>query len=320
MNQRIVNLRHVEILVLDEADRMLDMGFINDIRRVIAQVPAKRQTLLFSATMPQEIEALANSLMKTPVRVRVASESPAAKTVRQAVYFVESHQKLPLLEHLLSSAEITRALVFARTKRGADRVALRLSRSGITAEAIHSNKSQSQRMRALANFKAGKTRVLAASDIASRGLDVDDISHVINYDIPHEAETYVHRIGRTGRAGAAGEAISLCSADQRGDWKSIERLVGGNIKVLQPGIELPAAPAPVAGAPAQERSGGRGPRPATAGGKPGTGQASGNQGSRRSRSPEQKKNTFWQNRHKSTRQTTTSSESSGRSSHRGRGR
>ena len=250
--------------------------------------------------------------MKTPVRVRVASESPAATTVRQTVYFVESHQKLPLLEHLLSSAEMTRALVFARTKRGADRVAQRLSRSGITAEAIHSNKSQNARMRALANFKAGKTRVLAASDIASRGLDVDDISHVINYDIPHEAETYVHRIGRTGRAGAAGAAISLCSADQRGDWRAIERLVGGNIKVLQPGIELPAAPAGVA--PSQERSGGRGPRPTTSGGKPGAG------GAKRSGSPEQQKNNFWRNRHKSTRQTKSSSESSGRSSHRQRGR
>jgi ATP-dependent RNA helicase RhlE len=199
---------------------MLDMGFIVDIRRIIAQVPARRQTLLFSATIPQEIEALASSLMRTPVRVRVATESPAADTVRQAVYFVESHQRLPLLEHLLVSAEMTRALVFTRTKRGADRVAQRLSHGGIAAEAIHSNKSQNARMRALANFKSGKTRVLAASDIASRGLDVDDISHVINYDIPHEAETYVHRSGgRSDFALLGGPARGLAGRRAAGGWE-----------------------------------------------------------------------------------------------------
>jgi len=313
LNQRVLSLAHVEILVLDEADRMLDMGFIHDIRRVVAQVPARRQTLLFSATMPREIQALADSFLKRPVTVRVAPESPAVSTVQQSVYFVESHQKATLLEHLLGNAAVTRVLVFTRTKRGADRVVRRLSRGRIAAEAIHSNKSQNARTRALLNFKSGRTRVLAASDIAARGLDVDDISHVINYDLPREPETYVHRIGRTGRAGASGEAISLCSNEQRSHLRGIERLLGKDIPVLAAGITLPPAPPP--GTRPQARAGSRRKRSAAAGPSATTPSAS-----HRSGSPEQQKNDFWRRRRKSSRLTGTSSGSSGRRGHRARGR
>jgi len=242
LNQRLLSLRDVEIFVLDEADRMLDMGFIHDIRRVIAQLPARRQTLMFSATMPREIRALAKTILQKPVQVKVAAESPAADTVKQALYFVDHQSKPALLEHLLEDPQITRALVFTRTKHGANKVARRLAHAAIVAEAIHSNKSQSARMRALASFKGGKTRVLVASDIAARGLDVDDISHVINYDLPNVAETYVHRIGRTGRAGATGQAISFCCEDQRDDLREIERLLGNAIPLLHHSIKT-AVPA-----------------------------------------------------------------------------
>ena len=233
LNQRLLSLRDVEIFVLDEADRMLDMGFIHDIRRVIAELPARRQTLMFSATMPGKIRELAEKILQKPVRVTVAAESPAAETVKQALYFVDSKGKMTLLQRLLKDSQITRALVFTRTKYGADKVVRRLVRASIFAEAIHSNKSQNARQRALGNFRRGKTRVLVASDIAARGLDVDDISHVFNYDLPNVAETYVHRIGRTGRAGALGQAISFCCEGQRGDLREIERLLGNTIPVLR---------------------------------------------------------------------------------------
>jgi len=239
LNQRVLTLRAVEIFVLDEADRMLDMGFIQDIRRVIAQIPKKRQTLMFSATMPREIQAMADQILTRPVEIRVPSESPAADTVQQVLYHVDQNSKLDLLEHLLKDAGLTRTLVFTRTKHGADKVARRLARAGIACEAIHSNKSQNVRTRTLDNFKQGRTRVLIASDIASRGLDVDDISHVVNFDLPHEPETYVHRIGRTGRAGAKGQAISFCTGEQRAELRDIERLLRRSIPVLPHSIKPP---------------------------------------------------------------------------------
>jgi len=225
MRQGRAILKHVEVLVLDEADRMLDMGFIDDIRKIIAAVPKKRQTLFFSATMPAKVQALSDKILSDPVEIRVTPEAPAAETVDHAVYFVERQDKRALLEHLLEGDEITRALVFTRTKRAADGVERHLKSAGVCVDVIHADKPQSARARAMTKFKEGKTRVLVASDIASRGIDVDDISHVVNYDIPEEAETYVHRIGRTGRAGAAGKALSFCDIEERSHLESIERLI-----------------------------------------------------------------------------------------------
>ena len=225
LNQKLLTLGDVEILVLDEADRMLDMGFIRDIRKIVAKVPRERQTMLLSATMPSSILNLAHSILTDPVEVRIAPEAPAADTIDQTVYMVERNRKQDLLNHLLAGEEISRALVFARTKRGADRVVLHLQHANINAQVIHSDKTQSAREKALDAFKAGKIRVLVASDIAARGLDVDDISHVINYDIPEDAETYVHRIGRTGRAGQEGRALSFCGLDERDHLRAIERLI-----------------------------------------------------------------------------------------------
>ena len=222
------------------------MGFIHDIRRLIEQMPARRQTLMFSATMPHEIRLLARTLLHDPIHVKVATESPAADTVRQSLYFVDPRSKAALLEHLLRDSQITRALVFTRTKHRADRVVRRLAHAAIAAEAIHSNKSQNARQRALANFTSGRTRVLVASDIAARGLDVDRISHVFNYDLPDVAETYVHRIGRTGRAGAGGQAISFCTEDQRDDLREIERLLGRHISVLRHSTKAPPPASPQA--------------------------------------------------------------------------
>jgi len=290
INQRRLSIREIEIFVLDEADRMLDMGFIHDIRRVVAQIPRKRQTLMFSATMPKEIREMAGQILSNPVEVRVPSESPAADTVRQSLYHVEQALKPDLLKQLLDNPEMTRALVFTRTKRWADRVVKRLAFSGIAAEAIHSDKSQNERMRALENFKLGKTRVLVASDIASRGLDVDDISHVINYDLPVEPETYVHRIGRTGRAGALGQAISFCTGEQVELLREIEKLLGRRIPVLQHSLKLqPGA----AGVPAQgHRAGQAHHRAASAG------EGANPQQPYKLQSPQQKKNQFWKSRRK----------------------
>ncbi|MBA2249956.1 MAG: DEAD/DEAH box helicase, partial [Chitinophagaceae bacterium] len=210
IEQRFINLQHIQIFVLDEADRMLDMGFIHDVKRIIAKLPAKRQTLFFSATMPAEISKLSSSILTKPVRVEVTPVSSTAEKVEQAVYFVEKNDKRALLIHLLKNSDVKSALVFARTKHGADKIAKELYRANIKADAIHGNKSQVARQKALTDFKNGHIRVLVATDIAARGIDVDNLSHVINFELPNVAETYVHRIGRTGRAGLSGIALSFC--------------------------------------------------------------------------------------------------------------
>jgi ATP-dependent RNA helicase RhlE len=223
-NQGVVDLTCVEILVLDEADRMLDMGFLPDVQRIVRQLPTDRQTMLFSATMPQPIAALADSLLRNPVQVRIAPVAATAKLIEQSVCFVEARNKSQVLAKFIKSRSIERALVFTRTKRGADRVVRQLDQSGIRSAAIHGNKSQSNRQRALDNFKSRRTPILIATDIAARGIDVEGISHVVNYELPHEPETYVHRIGRTGRAGASGIAVSFCDQAERKLLKAIERL------------------------------------------------------------------------------------------------
>jgi ATP-dependent RNA helicase RhlE len=233
MDQRYVKLQSINTLVLDEADRMLDMGFIHDVKKIIARVPAKRQTIFFSATMPSEIAKLADTILTSPVRVEVTPVSSTANTIQQAVYFVEKKDKKKLLLHLLQDKGIVTALVFARTKHGADRVAKDLVQSGIRAEAIHGNKSQGARQRALSNFKSQQTRVLVATDIAARGIDVEDLSHVINYELPNIPETYVHRIGRTGRAGANGISLSFCDEEEREFLQDIHKLIKKTIPVVE---------------------------------------------------------------------------------------
>jgi ATP-dependent RNA helicase RhlE len=233
MNQGYVDLQNIEFFVLDEADRMLDMGFIHDVKKVIRKLPAKRQTLFFSATMPDSIVKLANDILTDPQKVAVDPVSSTAERVEQAVYFVPTNRKRALLTHLLKEEDIPTALVFTRTKHGANRVAKELNKYGINAEAIHGNKSQNARQKALNNFKTRRTRVLVATDIAARGIDVDQLSHVINYDLPNISETYVHRIGRTGRAGAAGTALSFCDTEERAYLKDIQKLTGQRIPVVE---------------------------------------------------------------------------------------
>ncbi len=232
IGQRYISLKDIGIFVLDEADRMLDMGFIHDVRRVVALLPQKRQTLFFSATMPPEIQKLANSILVNPEKVEVTPVSSTADTVTQSVYFVDKKDKKKLLEYVLEDKKIGRVLVFTRTKHGADKVVKDLNKHGVTAEAIHGNKSQNARQRALNNFKDGKIRVLVATDIAARGIDVDMLSHVINFEIPEVPETYVHRIGRTGRAGASGIALSFCDEEEKADWRNIIKLIGKQIPVV----------------------------------------------------------------------------------------
>ena len=232
MNQRYVKLDQIKIFVLDEADRMLDMGFIHDVKKVIAKLPLKRQTLFFSATMPKEISSLANSILTNPVRVEVTPVSSTANTIQQSLYYVDKKNKKSLLLDLLKDKSIITALVFTRTKHGADKVTMDLNKSGIHAEAIHGNKSQNARQRALSNFKLQKTRVLVATDIAARGIDVEDLSTVINFELPNIPETYVHRIGRTGRAGASGISISFCDFDEREFLRDIQKLIGKSIPVV----------------------------------------------------------------------------------------
>jgi ATP-dependent RNA helicase RhlE len=231
MNQGFIKLDHLKILVLDEADRMLDMGFVHDVKKIIAKVPRQRQTLFFSATMPGEIQQLADTILNKPEKVEVAPVSSTADTIQQALYYVGKEDKRALLQHILKDKNILTALVFTRTKHGADKVVKDLSRAGITAEAIHGNKSQNARQRALTNFKNRSTRVLVATDIAARGIDIDDLTHVINYEIPNIPETYVHRIGRTGRAGASGIALTFCDEEEKDFLKDIQKLIAKNIPV-----------------------------------------------------------------------------------------
>ncbi len=229
MNQRLVDLQHIQILVLDEADRMLDMGFINDVKKIIAKMPAKRQTLFFSATMPPEIASLVQSILVNPVKVEITPVSSTVDRIEQSVYKVDKDNKLGLLNHLLQDRSITSTLVFTRTKHGADRVAKALTRANISAQAIHGDKSQNARQAALNNFKNGATRVLVATDIAARGIDIEELPYVINYNLPNIPETYVHRIGRTGRAGMSGTAISFCEAEELPYLKDIEKLIKKSI-------------------------------------------------------------------------------------------
>jgi len=239
MEQGYVDLTGIKVLVLDEADRMLDMGFIQPIRRICAALPKTRQTLLFSATMPREIMHLADSLLTNPVKVSVAHDVATTELIDQSVYMVSRYSKQALLRHMIDEGNIQRAVVFTRTKHGADKVSDKLNAAGITAAAIHGNKAQNMRDRVLAGFKTGRSRVLVATDVAARGLDVDAITHVFNFDLPNEPEAYIHRIGRTGRAGAKGTAISFCDGEERSFLRAIERLTKNKIPAI---TELPALP------------------------------------------------------------------------------
>ena len=262
VGQGTVDLSRVEVLVLDEADRMLDMGFIRDIRKVLALLPARRQNLLFSATFSDDIRALADGLLHNPVRVEVARRNAESELVTQAVYSVAKEDKRFLLLHLLQTEKIPQALVFTRTKHGADRLAKQLQKAGVSAAAIHGDRSQPQRTRALADFKAGAVRLLVATDIASRGLDIDQLPHVINYELPHVPEDYVHRIGRTGRAGTPGDALSLVCAEEQADLKAIEKLLGRPIARREAKGFVPPPPAAVQAPSAAPSQRSPAPRPA----------------------------------------------------------
>ena len=268
LGQRIARLDRVEVLVLDEADRMLDMGFIHDVRRVISAIPRKRQTLFFSATLPKDIQSLARDILTNPVRVEVTPPETTVEKIAQSLYHVNKQEKFDLLARLLKDPAFRRTLVFTRTKRGANRVAEKLVAGRVRADAIHGNKGQGARERALDSFKRGSSRVLVATDIAARGIDVDDITHVINFDLPDVPEVYIHRIGRTARAGAEGVAIAFCGPDEREELSAIERLIRMRIPVrsvpgglARPAPAPPPAPRPQAPHPAPHARGNHEPRP-----------------------------------------------------------
>ncbi|MEO6313509.1 MAG: DEAD/DEAH box helicase [Chitinophagaceae bacterium] len=244
MQQGHVSLRDIQFFILDEADRMLDMGFVHDVKRIIAKLPAKRQTLFFSATMPPEIQQLANVLLNNPAKVEVTPPASTVDLIEQALYFVDKQNKQSLLIHLLQDTAIETVLIFTQMKHAADKLARVLNNAGIKTEAIHGNKSQNARQAALANFKAKRTRVLVATDIAARGIDIDELAHVINYELPNVPETYVHRIGRTGRAGASGIAISFCDRSERIYLADIEKLIRKKIPVATPSSFTPVAAMP----------------------------------------------------------------------------
>ncbi|MGN6415849.1 MAG: DEAD/DEAH box helicase [Pseudobacter sp.] len=253
MQQGIINIGQIRILVLDEADRMLDMGFIHDVKKVLAKTPAQKQTLFFSATMAPEIKKLSDSILKNPVHVTVTPVASTAETVGQTLYYVDKKNKNPLLVHILQDPSITASIVFSRTKHGANKIAKALENAGIRSEAIHGNKSQAARQRALQLLKDRQIRVLVATDIAARGIDVEELSHVINYDLPNIPESYVHRIGRTGRAGASGLAISFCDQEEREFLRDIQRLIKKNVPVIEDHPFKPGSPIvkePVVQAPA----------------------------------------------------------------------
>ncbi|HYD03526.1 MAG TPA: helicase-related protein, partial [Alphaproteobacteria bacterium] len=232
-SQGKISLNHIEFFVLDEADRMLDMGFIDDIKRIIAKLPAKKQSLFFSATMSKPINALANSLLRNPIHVEVAAQATTVEKIKQCIYFIDSNAKEKLLLELLRQEHLKKVLVFTRTKHKANTVALFLEKNGIRTSAIHGNKSQGARTAAITDFKSGKARVLVATDIAARGIDIDNISHVINFELPNEPASYVHRIGRTARAGTEGTAYSFCAADERSYLHDIEKLTRQKIPVVE---------------------------------------------------------------------------------------
>lgn len=229
--QGFADISKIEILVLDEADRMLDMGFVHDVKRILKKIPKQRQTLFFSATMPGSMRKFAHTILNNPIEISVTPVSSVAETVHQSVYFVEKSEKKDLLIHLLKDKSIARSLVFTRTKHGANNLVKHLTKAGIYAAAIHGNKSQNARQKALENFKQSKIKVLVATDIASRGIDIDELPHVVNYELPNVPETYVHRIGRTGRAGKEGVAVSLCDREQRSELNGIQKLIGFKIPV-----------------------------------------------------------------------------------------
>ena len=252
MSQGFVGLQHIKIFVLDEADRMLDMGFIHDVKRVIIKLPVKRQTLFFSATMPPEIQKLADVLLTNPAQVEVTPVSSTVDKIDQSLFFVDKANKPSLLLYLLKSKEIITALVFTRTKHGADKVVKILHKEKISAAAIHGNKSQNARQHALTNFKNGNLRVLVATDIAARGIDIDELTHVINFELPDVPETYVHRIGRTGRAGNTGIAFSFCDNEERIELRDIQKLIGKTIPVVN-SHPYPAGTAPAEASSSQQQ-------------------------------------------------------------------
>lgn len=254
MQQKLIDLKGVELLILDEADRMLDMGFIHDVKKIIAKTPSQRQTLLFSATMPGAIAQMADSILRNPVKVAITPVSSTVDAIGQYLYYVDKSNKKDLLLHLLKDESIESAIVFTRTKHGADRLVRHLSKAQVSAKAIHGDKSQGARQTALQDFKNRTLRVLVATDIAARGIDIDELSHVINYELPNVPETYVHRIGRTGRAGQSGVAISLCDFDEKEYAAAIEKLTGKRMKVVQdhPYPMQQTAPAPKVAPQARE--------------------------------------------------------------------